>query len=352
MKINKRNFGIVDDNLNVELFELENNSKMKVSITNYGGIITEIIVPDKEEVLSDVTLGYANIDGYLDKSPFFGAIIGRYGNRIKNGSFQLDGKIYNVTKNEDSNHLHGGLKGFDKVVWDTEIFRTESEIGLKLRYLSKDEEEGYPGNLYANVKYTLDNSNSLRIDYHAETDKKTLCNLTNHTYFNLKDAGASSILDHEIMIFADEYIPIDSKAIPFGKIESVHNTPFDFNTPKKITERINQKNEQLINGIGYDHTYVINGENGKLRKAASVYEESTGRVLEVFTTEPGMQFYSGNHLDGSITGKDGNKYKYRNGLCLETQHFPDSPNNPNFPTTVLNPGEIYNSTTIYKFSVR
>ncbi len=325
---------------------------MKVSIINFGGIITKIIVPDKNGISGDVVLGYDNIDGYLNKSPYFGAIIGRCGNRIGNSSFELDGQVYNVTKNEDLNHLHGGLKGFDKVIWDANTFETNYEVGVELRYTSKDGEEGYPGNLSAKVIYTLNNENSLKINYFAETDKKTICNLTNHTYFNLKDAGTSSILDHELRIFADKYIPIDSRAIPIGTEDSVNETPFDFNTPKKIGERINQKNKQLLNGIGYDHTYVIKGEKGKLRKAAIVFENSTGRVLEVFTTEPGMQFYSGNHLDGSIAGKDGKYYKYRNGFCLETQHFPDSPNNPNFPSTVLIPGEIYKTLTVYKFSVR
>lgn len=350
MSIEKVNFGKINEN-KVMLYILSNKNNMTVKITNYGGIITSIMLPDKNGKIGDVVLGYDSLSNYVENNPYFGAIIGRYGNRIANGKFNLNGTEYILAKNDGPNHLHGGLKGFDKVVWNAEEIQKEDTVGLKLSYLSKDGEEGYPGNLNVTVTYKLNNDNELRIDYSAVTDKRTIVNLTSHSYFNLKDAGASSILDHELMINADKFTPIDSTFIPTGNLSSVENTPFDFRKFRMIGERINDEAEQLKFGLGYDHNFVLNNSEKKLKLAAKVKENSSGRMFEVLTTEPGIQFYSGNFLDGSITGKNNIVYNYRNGFCLETQHFPDSPNHPNFPSTVLEPGTEYTSTTVYKFSV-
>ncbi len=351
MKVQEKEFGKMPGNIPVSLFTLTNTNNMKVEITNYGGIITSILVPDRKGILGDVVLGFDNLEGYLDKSPYFGCIIGRFGNRIAKGKFILDGKTYSMAVNDGPNHLHGGLKGFDKVVWTPETSEAGDEVGLKLSYLSKDGEEGYPGNLSVIVTYLLTNENDLIIDYLAETDKKTIVNLTNHSYFNLKDAGASSILDHELLIEADRFTPVDNTLIPTGEYRPVENTPFDFRKPAKIGTQFDSDNEQIKIAGGYDHNFIINGQPGELRVAAKAFESDTGRVLKVLTTEPGVQFYSGNFLDGTITGKNGIVYKHRHAFCLETQHYPDSPNKPNFPSTVLDPGEEYHTTTIFKFSV-
>lgn len=351
MSIKKVNFEKTNDLNNVMLYVLSNKNHMTVKITNYGGIITSIMLPDKNGKIGDVVLGYDSLNNYLKNNPYFGAIIGRYGNRIAKGKFKLNGSEYTLATNDGPNHLHGGLKGFDKVIWKAEEIQKEDTVGLKLNYFSKDGEEGYPGNLNVTVTYKLNNNNELRIDYSAVTDKKTIVNLTSHSYFNLKDGGASSILNHELMINADKFTPIDSTFIPTGNLSSVENTPFDFRKFTKIGERINDNNEQLKFGLGYDHNFVLNNSEKKLKAAAKVRENSSGRILEVLTTEPGIQFYSGNFLDGSIVGKNKIVYNYRNGFCLETQHFPDSPNHPSFPSTILEPGTEYTSTTIYKFCV-
>ncbi|MBN1540544.1 galactose mutarotase [candidate division KSB1 bacterium] len=351
MTIQETEFGTTPEGQSVQLYTLANANGMRVSITNYGGIITEILVPDKNGDLGDVALGYDSLEAYLADSPYFGSLIGRYGNRIAGGRFSIDGMSYTLAKNDGPNHLHGGIKGFDKRVWTAEPILAENSVGLKLVYLSPDGEEGYPGNLTATVVYTLTRENEIVIDYAAESDQTTICNLTNHTYFNLKDAGKSSILDHVVRIHADRFTPIDETFIPTGELRPVADTPFDFLTPQTIGSRIDGDDPQLENGLGYDHNFVLNGDWGKLRMVAQVSESTSGRVLSVYTTEPGLQFYSGNFLDGSLVGKDGAVYEHRHGFCMETQHFPDSPNKPLFPSTVLEPGTIRLSKTVYKFSV-
>ncbi len=352
MKIQKQAFGTTPGGQEVLLYTLTNSNNMQVQITNYGGIITSILVPDKNGKLSDVVLGYDNLDSYIKVTPYFGCIVGRYGNRIAKGQFTLNGKTYSLATNNGRNHLHGGIVGFDKVVWTAKEITEKEVLGLELSYLSKDGEEGYPGSLSATVTYTLTNQNEIKIDYLATTDQPTVVNLTNHSYFNLKDAGLTPILDHQLMLDADAITPVDSTLIPTGEFMPVAGTPFDFKNLTPIGERINADDQQIKYGLGYDHNFVLNGKMGELRLIGKVYEPASGRVLEVLTTEPGVQFYSGNFLDGSITGKNGAVYHRRHGFCLETQHYPDSPNQPNFPSTVLNPGEKYQATTIYKFSVK
>lgn len=350
MKINKRFFGKANNGINSYLFTLTNNNGMVVSITNYGGIITEIKVKDRHGELGDVTLGYDNLNDYINNSPYFGAIVGRYANRICCGNFTIDGKEYNLEKNDGPNHLHSGIIGFDKVVWDVNPFENDNEIGLTLSYLSKDGENNYPGNLPVEVKYTITNKNEIIINYYATTDKATPINLTNHAYFNLRDGGRDSILDHKLLINANSYTPINETTIPTGEILPVKGSSFDFTSLTEMGKSIDKDDEQLKNGFGFDHNFVLNNFDGNLRLAAKVFEEKSGRVLEVLTTEPGIQFYSGNHLKGSFVGKEGIIYNKRNGFCLETQHFPDSPNKPNFPSTILRPGEEFKSITVYKFS--
>ena len=352
MNIEKRVFGTTPDGTTVDIYTLTNANGLEAQITNYAGIVVSLKVPDRNGKLKDVVLGYDNLEGYLKETPYFGAIIGRYGNRIAKGKFSLNGVEYTLAQNNGENHLHGGIKGFDKVVWQAKPLKHDDSVGLELVYLSKDGEEGYPGNLSVTVVYTLTNNNELKIDYSATTDKETVVNLTNHSYFNLANAGAGDILSHEMMINADKFTPVDKGLIPTGELRSVKDTPMDFTQPTAIGERIDQDDEQLINGLGYDHNWVLNNSDGSMALAARVYEPTTGRVLEVYTTEPGLQFYSGNFLDGSITGKEGTVYQKRHGFCLETQHFPDSPNKPGFPSTVLKPGDKYTTTTIYKFSAK
>ena len=350
-RIESKPFGELEDGQNAQLFTLTNENGMQLSLTNYGGIITHIIVPDKNGNMGDVVLGYDNLEGYLKASPYFGAIIGRYGNRIKEGKFTLNGQEYTLATNNGPNHLHGGVKGFDKVLWSAREIETADRLGLELTYVSKNGEEGYPGTLNAKVVYLLTSQNEIRIEYEASTDKPTICNLTHHSYFNLKDAGKSPILGHELMIDAEKMTPVDSTLIPTGALLAVEGTPFDFREAKTIGSLIDADHEQLKFSLGYDHNFVLNGNAGDLRRVAVLSEPESGRMIEIYTEEPGLQFYSGNFLDGSITGKKGIVYQYRHGLCLETQHFPDSPNQPDFPSTMLNPGEIYKTTTIYKFSV-
>ncbi|MBN1482109.1 galactose mutarotase [candidate division KSB1 bacterium] len=350
VSITSEPFGTLSNGAMVQLYTLTNANGMQAKITNYGGIITHLFVPDQDGVLGDVVLGYDNLDGYLASSPYFGAIIGRYGNRIANAQFELDGVTYSLAQNNGNHHLHGGLKGFDKVVWEARPSTQDDAAVLELTYTSPDMEEGYPGELAVTVTYSVTNKNELKIDYIATTNKPTICNLTNHTYFNLKDGGASPHLEHLLFIDADYYLPVDETLIPLGESAPVDGTPLDFRQSTAIGARINAEDEQVRNGLGYDHTFVLNGQAGELSLACTVTEESTGRVVQVYTKEPGVQFYSGNFLNGSITGKNGNVYHQRHGFCLETQHFPDSPNQPNFPSVLLYPGETYETTTIYQFS--
>lgn len=349
-KITKEPFGQTADGEKVDLYTLTNANGVEAKITNYGGTVVSLKVPDKNGKFDEVVLGLNSIAEYQKGTAYFGAIIGRYGNRIGKGRFTLNGVEYKLAVNNGENHLHGGIKGFDKVVWTAKEIRTKNGPALSLTYLSKDGEEGYPGNLNVTVIYTVTNRNELRIDYSASTDKDTVVNLTHHSYFNLAGEGNGDILNHQLMINAAKFTPTDAGSIPTGELKAVRGTPFDFNQPTAIGARINQPDEQLQLGKGYDHNYVINGVVGTLRRAARVYEPTSGRVMEVWTTEPGMQFYTGNFLDGTLTGPRGKPYQYRNGFCLETQHYPDSPNKPAFPTTVLKRNRKLSSTTIYRFS--
>lgn len=346
----KQPFGRTRDGVAVDLYTLRNSAGMQATITNYGGIVVSLEVPDRKGVPGDVVLGFDKLDGYSSDHPYFGAIIGRYGNRIAKGRFSLDGVEYVLARNNGENHLHGGLRGFDKVVWEARPQQPTSGSALELRHVSSDGEEGYPGTLTATVTYTLTDSSELRIDYLATTDKATVVNLTNHSYFNLGGQGTRDVLGHVLQITADGYTPVDAGLIPTGKVAPVAGSPFDFRTPTPIGARIGAAHEQIERGGGYDHNFVLNGDAGTLRRVARVTEPTSGRVLELLTTEPGLQFYSGNFLDGRIVGKGGKVYKHRFGFCLETQHFPDSPNRPEFPSTVLRPGQRYRTTTLYRFS--
>ena len=348
--VRQASFGKTADGTPVEIYTLRNSSGMEATIMTYGGIVTSLKVPDRNGKFGDVVLGYDNLGGYLTNSPYFGALIGRYGNRIAKGKFTLDGQTYTLATNNVPNHLHGGLKGFDKVVWTAKPVETFYGPGLELTYLSKDGEEGYPGNLSVTAVYTVTGKNELLLQYTATTDKDTICNLTHHSYFNLR--GSGDILDHVVQINADKFTPVDSTLIPTGELKPVDGTPFDFRESVAIGARIGDDNEQLKFGTGYDHNWVLNKQSGEVSLAARVYEPASGRVMEVFTSEPGLQFYTGNFLDGTITGKRGRTYKFRDAFCMEAQHFPDSPNHPDFPTTELKPGETYKNTIAYKFYVR
>lgn len=350
--IEKSSFGQTKDGKDVDIYVLTNRNGMVTKITNYGATVTELWVPDQNGKMEDVVLGFDNISDYEEKSDYFGCIVGRYGNRIAKGRFTLDGQEYTLATNNGENHLHGGVKGFDKVVWDAEAMQTAKGPALKLNYLSKDGQEGYPGNLDVTVIYTLTHENELKIKYRATTDKPTVCNLTHHSYFNLQGQGSSDILSHKLMINADHYTPVDEGLIPTGKTPSVKGTPMDFNKPTAIGLRIDADHQQIAYGLGYDHNWILNKKSGKMTLAAKVIEPKSGRKMEVWTTEPALQFYSGNFLNGSIVGKEGKTYKHRYGFCLETQHFPDSPNQPGFPSTSLRPGETYQTKTTYKFGVK
>jgi aldose 1-epimerase len=351
MKSTREPFGKTPDGTEVTLYTLTNQSGAEARVMTYGGIVVSLRVPDRDGKLDDVVLGYDDLEGYVrDNSPYFGALIGRYGNRISRGRFTLDGVEYRLARNNGENHLHGGLRGFDKVVWRASDVTQSEGQALQLTYLSRDGEEGYPGNMSVTVIYTLTGENELKIKYSATTDRPTILNLTNHSYFNL--AGAGDILSHEVTINADRFTPIDKGLIPTGELARVEGTPMDFRTPATIGYRIEEGYEQLLYGLGYDHNWVLNKDVDALTLAARVYERGSGRVLEVYTTQPGMQFYSGNFLDGTIRGKGGKVYERRNGFCMETQHFPDSPNHPDFPSTILSPGQRYEQMTVYKFSVR
>ena len=351
-QIDSTAFGTTPDGEEATLYTLTNAQGAEAKITNYGGIVVSLQVPDRNDSLGDVVLGFDEIKPYTGASPYLGALIGRYGNRIARGKFTLNGEEYTLAQNNDQNHLHGGLQGFDKVLWRAEPVQSDSSVGLILRYQSADGEEGYPGTLDVTVEYAFTDDNNLRIHYQATTDAPTVINLTNHSYFNLAGQASGSILDHEVMINADRFVPIDSTLIPTGELAEVSGTPFDFTKPTQVGARIENDDTQLAYGIGYDHCWVLNRDGDGLSLAATVYEPTSGRFMEVMTTEPGIQFYSGNFLDGTLTGKEGATYSQRSGLCLETEHFPDSPNQPDFPSVVLEPGETYETTTVYKFSVR
>ncbi|MFM7154770.1 MAG: aldose epimerase family protein [Bacteroidota bacterium] len=347
--IEKSVFGKLPDGQTADLYTLRNEKGMTVKITNFGGIIVSWTAPDKNGHYDDITLGCDSLSGYLKGTPYFGALIGRYGNRIAKGKFSLDDTEYTLATNNIGNHLHGGIRGFDKVLW-TATPVNGHEPALKLRYASPDGEEGYPGNLQVEVVYTLRKDNSLQIGYTATTDIKTVCNLTNHAYFNLAGAGKGDILGHELMLNADRFLPVDSTLIPTGELRPVTGTVFDFSQPVAIGARINEKTDaQIVAGGGYDHCWVLKDGDKGLKLAAVLSEPVSGRKMEVYTTEPAIQFYSGNFLDGTVTGKGGIPYAHRTGLCLETEHYPDSPNKPEFPTTELKPGETLKSTTVYKF---
>lgn len=351
MKIEKKPFGQVEGN-NVECYKLTNTKGASMSVITYGAIVTSLRVPDKTGALGDVVLGFKTVDEYVKSSPYFGAIVGRYGNRIGKGTFTLDGKEYKLSLNDGLNTLHGGKKGFDKVIWSAKEVKSADAVGLALTYLSKDGEEGYPGNLTITATYWLTNKNELKIDYTATTDKATVVNVTHHSYFNLAGEGSGDILGEKLLLNADKYLPVDSGLIPTGKRAPVAGTPMDFLKPVTIGKRIAADFQQLKLGKGYDHCWVLNQKKpGQMTLAARVSDSVSGRIMEVSTTEPSIQFYSGNFLDGTLTGKSGKPYNLRNGFCLETQRYPDSPNQPSFPTTVLKPGETYKSTTVYTFKV-
>jgi aldose 1-epimerase len=349
-QLKKQFYGKTPDGQVVELYTLTSAKGVEVAITNYGGVIVWLKTPDRKGALADVVHGYDTLEGYLKDTAYFGGIIGRYGNRIARGRFTLEGAGYTLARNNGENHLHGGIRGFDKVVWAAKDVSTAAGAALQLNYRSRDGEEGYPGNLAVQVTYTLTDENDLRIEYSATTDKATVVNLTNHSYFNL--AGQGDILGHQLKLNAGRYTPVDQGLIPTGELPSVAGTPFDFRKATAIGQRINDKHEQIAFGLGYDHNWVLDSAGGRLAEAAELYDPGSGRVLRVFTTEPGIQFYSGNFLDGKIKGKQGRVYTHRSGLCLETQHFPDSPNQPKFPSTVLKPGARYHSVTELRFSTR
>lgn len=346
--IEAKPFGTTKDGTPITVYTLINSRGVKARLIDYGATLISLETPDKNGKLANITLGFPNLAGYEQRHPYFGSTVGRYGNRIAGGKFRLDGKEYSLATNNGPNHLHGGLKGFDAVVWKAEQTKEPSGVGVKFTYRSKDGEEGYPGNLDVAVTYTLTNNSELKIDYEAKTDKATVLNLTNHTYWNLAGAGNGDILKHELTIAADQYLPIDETSIPTGKPADVKGTPFDFTTPHAIGERIGELKKEPHQTKGYDHCYVLRGQEGKLALAARAKDPASGRIMEIFTTEPGVQLYCGNFLGGGA-GEGG--YKQHDAFCLETQHYPDSPNQPQFPSTTLRPGETYKSTTVHKFSV-
>jgi aldose 1-epimerase len=350
--IEKNQFGKTIDGTDVDQYILSNKKGMEISIITYGGIITSWTAADKNGDYKNIVLGYNTLAEYEAETPYFGALIGRYGNRIAKGKFAIDGETYTLAVNNGVNHLHGGLKGFDKVVWDAKTIVNDSMASLELSYLSKDMEEGYPGKLETKVTYTLNNKDGLSIKYEAKTDKPTIVNLTQHSYFNLTADFNHPILDHELVINADSFLPVDSTLIPTGEFRNVAETPFDFRSSKAIGKQINAENIQIKKGLGYDHCWVLKDQEKGVRFVASAYEPVSGRLLEVLSDEPGIQFYSGNFLDGTLPSKNKGTYQHRTGFCLETQHFPDTPNQKDFPSVRLNPGESYQSQTVFRFSVK
>lgn len=351
-KIRVSDYGNLPDGRPVSEFTLVNSQGMTMKVINYGGIVTTLTAPDRNGKFEDVVLGYDSLAQYVEDNPYFGCLVGRYGNRIANGKFLLEGKTYSLAQNNDANHLHGGNKGFDKVFWNIEEFASPEGPALRLTYLSPDMEEGYPGNLNVEVIYILTDKNEWKIRYRATSDKKTVVNLTQHTYFNLSGNTKTDILQHELYLNADRFIPVNKDLIPTGEILPVAGTPLDFKTPRVIGARIDKDHPQLAFGRGYDHCWVLQNDGDSLTLAATLHDPSTGRVMSTYTTEPGIQFYSGNFLDGSIRGKFNTVYQKRYGLCLETEHFPDSPNQKNFPSVELKPGEVYHTETVYAFSTK
>jgi len=352
LDIEKSEFGKTQDGTSVDQYVLKNANGVELKVITYGGRITSLKVPNKDGMFENVILGFDNIKDYEKDNPFFGALIGRFGNRIAQGKFTLDGEEYELATNDGSNHLHGGVDGFDRVVWNAEPIEGSEDSKLKLTYLSKDGEEGYPGNLNVTVVYTLTNDNTLDVSYEATTDKSTVINLTQHAYFNLTGDFSQSILDHKVEINADTFLPVDETLIPTAEIKDVEGTPFDFTAAKKIGKDINAENEQLARGRGFDHCWILNGDSGDMRFAASAYDSNSGRFMEIFTEEPAIQFYTGNFLDGTLPMPQGGTYAHRTGFCLETQHYPNSPNEKSFPSTVLNLGETYKTKTSFKFSTK
>ncbi|MGA9980756.1 MAG: aldose epimerase family protein [Candidatus Sulfotelmatobacter sp.] len=349
--VQKQSFG-TREGRPVNLYTLTNSHGVEVRAMNYGGIIVSIRVPDRKGEFADIVLGHESLEGYIPNPPYIGAVVGRYANRIANGTFTLDGKTYTLPKNDGPNTLHGGVtRTFDKVVWDDAPLKG-SKPGVTFTYLSKDGEEGFPGNLTAKVTYTLTDDNELVIDDEATTDKATPINLSQHSYFNLAGEGSGDILNTELMLNADRFTPVDKNLIPTGELRPVKGTPFDFTTATRIGARIDDNYEQLVLGHGYDHSFIINRKGDGLELAARAYEPTSGRVLEVFTTQPAVQFYTGNFLDGTVTGKHGHVYKRRDAFCLETQHYPDSPNHPDFPSTILRPGQTFHEKAVFKFSAK
>ncbi|WP_026753440.1 aldose epimerase family protein [Sediminibacter sp. Hel_I_10] len=348
----KSDFGKLDDGTIIEQYTLKNTNGVELNVITYGGRITSLKVPNKDGEFENVVLGFDTIEDYEKDNPFFGALIGRFGNRIANGKFNLEGKEYTLATNDGSNHLHGGVKGFDRVVWTAEPIEGTDDSSLKLTYLSKDGEEGYPGNLNVTVLYTLTNDNALEVSYEATSDMATVVNLTQHAYFNLTGDFSKDILEHKVVIDADAFLPVDETLIPTGEIRKVQGTPFDFTSVKQVSKEINADNEQLKRGQGYDHCWILNGDKGVLRFAASAYDDTSGRFMEIYTEEPAIQFYTGNFLDGTLPMPNGGMYAHRTGFCLETQHYPDAPNQKAFPSTVLEPGDTYTTKTIFKFSLK
>lgn len=352
MQIEKNSYGSTSANEDVSEFRLRNLSGIEVSIITYGGIITEIITPDSDARMENVVLGFDNLEQYEKENPFFGALVGRYGNRISKGKFTLNDTEYTLAINNGENSLHGGLKGFDKVVWKVdEVNESDTFVSLKLSYLSKDMEEGFPGNLKTTVTYTLKSDNSLDILYEATTDKTTIVNLTQHSYFNLSGNFSQTIVDHEVEIDANEFVPVDATLIPIGNLTSVEGTPFDFRNARLVGNAINAENEQIKLGAGYDHCWVLNNQEKGYRSVAKARHPKSGRMMEVLTDQPGMQFYTGNFLNGTLSAPGGGTFAKRSGFCFETQHYPDSPNQPLFPSTTLEPSDKYSTQTTYKFSV-
>ena len=352
MGIMRRPYGFTKDGGEVFAYTFSNAGGLKAEIINYGGIITKLFVPDRKGEFTDVTLGFDALEDYLANPPYFGAVIGRHANRIEDARFELNGKQYVLYKNDGGNHLHGGLKGFDKAVWQAELIKEEDKESLRLAYRSADGEEGYPGNLDVQVEYTLSDDNELIIDYFAVSDRDTVVNLTNHAYFNLCGHAAGDVSAHEVMIDADAFTAIDDKCTPTGEIRPVEGTPMDLRTAKPLAPGLSSGYEQIVKGSGYDHNWVLNAAGDISKKAAQVYEKSTGRVMEMYTTKPGVQLYTANFLNSASACKEGARYMKRGGLCLETQFFPNSMKHKNFPSPILRAGQEYRHTTIYKFSVK